>query len=176
VVRRDASALASLYDRHADWMLGRAYRILGNRRDAEDLVHDVFLEVWHRSASHERDRGSVRAWLSVKTRTRAIDRLRTRGALERLGVRRSIAEPALVESAIDTDPFCCVDRRIALAALAKLPDSQRTVIELCYLEGLPTSEIARRCDLPLGTGKSRLSRGLATLRSHLDQPETEDGT
>lgn len=167
----DRRALADLYDRHAPWMLGQAHHILGNRRDAEDLVHDVFLEVWRKAASYQPERAGVRTWLRVKLRSRAVDRIRSRELARRHGVRRLLEDDDPVDPDSASDLLRCVDRGRALEALASLPESQRRVIEMSYLEGVAAGEIARRCGLPLGTVKSRMSRGLALLRERLALPE-----
>jgi RNA polymerase sigma-70 factor (ECF subfamily) len=174
VVSGSVEALAALYDRHAASMLGVAARVLGDRRDAEDLLHDVFLEVWSRSASYEPKRASVRAWLLVKVRSRAIDRLRSLGVARRHGLGADGYDASEVE---DVDAALgvlrSVDRSRALAVLASLPETHRSVVQMMYLDGYTCSEIARRASLPLGTVKSRLARGLALLRERL--PECEGG-
>ncbi len=170
----DASALGALYDRHASWMLAHAYSVLGNRRDAEDLIHDVFLEVWRKAESYEPSRAGVRTWLRVKLRSRALDRVRKRDAARRHGIRplRDDDEVGDPDSAMDV--LRHADRSLALEALATLPEGQRMVIELNYLQGIACNEIASRCGLPLGTVKSRLSRGMAVLRNRLIDGDPSD--
>jgi RNA polymerase sigma-70 factor (ECF subfamily) len=148
-------------------MLSLASRILRDRREAEDLVHDVFVEAWRKASSFSGDRGSVRAWLLVRTRSRAIDRLRNlevahRHARNERAVASDTPQPA------EQDPSLTPDQRRARAALAGLPEAQRQVLELAYFEGLSCSEIARRCGAPLGTVKSRLSAGMRELRRLFD--------
>ena len=163
----DRYALADLYDRHAPAMLGVAARILRDRRDAEDLVHDVFVEAWRKAASFSAERGSVRTWLLVRTRSRAIDRLRNLEVAHRHArTERAVASDA--PQAAEQDPSMTPDQRRARVALAGLPDAQRQVLELAYFEGLSCSEIARRCGAPLGTVKSRLSAGMRELRRLFD--------
>jgi RNA polymerase sigma-70 factor (ECF subfamily) len=159
----DRYALADLYDRHAPAMLGVAARILRDKRDAEDLVHDVFVEAWRKAASFSAERGSVRAWLLVRTRSRAIDRLRNLDVARR-HVRNEQAVPVDAAPALADDPSATPDQARARAALAELPETQRVVLELAYYEGLTCSEIATRCGTPLGTVKSRLSAGMRELR------------
>ena len=162
----DREALGALYDRHAPAMLGLASRILRDLRESEDLVHDVFVEAWRKASSFAVDRGSVRAWLLVRTRSRAIDRLRNLEVATRhaRSERAAASDAPAAAPAPSMDPSATPDQRRARSALAALPDAQREVLELAYFEGLSCSEIARRCGAPLGTVKSRLSAGMRELR------------
>lgn len=166
VARGDRAALAHLYDRFSPILLAVATRILGERREAEDLLHDVFLEVWRQAADYDSTRGSVRAWMLIRLRSRALDRRKSAGATrvvsleaetERTGEER--------EASSAEDPALAPDRTAIRRALAALPDEQRIVLELGYFEGLSSSEIAARIDAPIGTVKSRVAAGLAKLRS-----------
>jgi len=164
-------ALAALYDRHAAAMLGLAQRVLGDRRDAEDLVHDVFLEAWHRADRYDAARGPVRGWLLVMVRSRALDRLRSL-ELARRHARQCERDALAADAGVaEFDGARDVARSRALAAISTLPDAQRRIVKMSSLEGLSCPEIARRCGLPLGTVKSRLARGLAALRAQLGDRE-----
>jgi len=161
----DRSALATLYDRYSALLLAVATRILGERREAEDLVHDVLLEVWRQCADYDGSRGSVRAWMLVRLRSRALDRKKSVGATrviavdpEKLNEQREV---------LNEDPAFAPDRTAIRRALAALPEDQRTVLELGYFEGLSSSEIAARIDAPIGTVKSRVAAALAKLRAGL---------
>lgn len=161
----DRDALAQLYDKHAASMLATAFRILRNQRDAEDLVHDVFLEAWRRAESFDESRGSVRAWLLLRTRSRAIDRLRTlTRAREHLMVSDELVEQS---PAVDGDPVDEYERARARRAVERLSDVQRQVVELCYFKGMTCQEVSDDCGIPIGTVKSRLSAALARLRAEL---------
>ena len=158
----DEAALAALYDRHAAAMLGVTLRILKTRQDAEDLVHDVFVEAWQRAGDFDASRGSVRSWLLVRTRSRAVDRLRSLEAAHRRGLLmrdEQGPEGASVEPLWDG-----LDRQRAKRALDALPEVQRSLVELAYFEGLSCSEMAEKCGIPIGTVKSRLSAGMSKLR------------
>lgn len=159
----DNAALAELYDRHAATLMGIAYRILQNRRDAEDLLHDVFLEAWHKATSYDSTRGTVRNWLIMRVRSRAIDRLRSLVSARKKAILQTNSEFAQIESVENVSRSPDHDR--ARRALAHLSDAQRTVIELLYFEGLSCQEIASRCEIPIGTVKSRLSAALNLLRN-----------
>ena len=144
-------------------MLGLALRLLRDRGEAEDLVHDVFVEAWRKAASFSAERGSVRAWLLMRLRSRAIDRLRSAAVARRHAEDEGAAAPGSPAGCC-TDPSRSVDHRRARQALAGLSENQRIVLQLAYLEGLSCAEIARRCGTPLGTVKSRLAAGLRDLR------------
>lgn len=159
----DREALGVLYDRFGAMLLTAATRALGSDREAEDLVHDVFLEAWHRARHYDPGRGSVRAWLTTRLRSRAIDRLRSRRAR---GVQTSEGHLEHVPSA-DPDPQTRADARHVRDAVSTLSDAQRTVLELAYYQGLTMSEIATRLNVPVGTIKSRLFVAVGKLREAL---------
>lgn len=162
----DRQALAALYDRYASLLLALGQRILKNRREAEDLLHDVFLEVWRQARDYDPDRGSVRSWLLMRLRSRALDRLKSAGYARVVSLDGSPPrdEPISLEADPALGPDCALVRR----ALAELPTDQRTVLELSYFEGLSLSEIAEKLGVPIGTIKSRLARALGRLREELD--------
>ncbi|HET6279656.1 MAG TPA: sigma-70 family RNA polymerase sigma factor [Polyangia bacterium] len=163
----DRQALAALYDQHAGSLLAVATRILGDANQAEDLVHDVFLEAWHRAAEYDPSRGSLRAWLIVKTRSRALDgRIRRQRFLK--AVARSATDAAVEQSAsAHADSAAAMDNARVRGLSAKLPPELVAVLELAYFEGLSCSEIARSIGVPIGTVKSRLARALNCLRAAL---------
>jgi RNA polymerase sigma-70 factor (ECF subfamily) len=149
----DQSALAALYDRHAPIMLGVATALLSDRAEAEDVLHDVFVEAWKRAADFDAARGTVRAWLLVRVRSRCLDRLKAprharRADLDDAGLDRQAA-PA-------TDPLLRYTRASVRSALETLSPDHRVVIELAYFHGLSTGDIAARLQVPAGTVKSRL--------------------
>src|SRR5262245_28852664 len=123
----DEAALAELYDRHASAMLGVALRVLGSRSDAEDLVHDVFVEAWQKAADFDAKRGSVRSWLLMRVRSRGIDRLRSLQAARRRGLLAGADEEA-GRSAAAPAVWDTPDRERARLALAALSEPQRTLV------------------------------------------------
>ena len=158
----DRAALGSLYDRYAPILVALGERMLRVRREAEDLAHDVFLEAWRQAADYDPQRGSVRAWLTMRTRSRALDRLRS-------GWARAVHTAEPIEIAVDPAPDheSRSDHGTLRRALGALPLQQREVLELGYFEGLSSSEIAERLEIPLGTVKSRVAGALARLRAEL---------
>jgi RNA polymerase sigma-70 factor (ECF subfamily) len=166
----DREALGALYDRFAPSMLAVAQRILGGRRDAEDVVQDVFLEAWHRARYYDRERGTVRTWLMLRLRSRALDRLRS----TRRTAGTSLDDAgALQQPNAQDDVASAPDGQVLHKALAELPDEQRAVLELGYFSGYTCAEIAARLELPIGTVKSRMSRAVAHLRTQLQPGEEE---
>jgi RNA polymerase sigma-70 factor (ECF subfamily) len=182
------AALAELYDRHVDAVHAAAFRLLGDRQAAEDVVQEVFLTLWNRADRFDPALGSLPAWLLTIARNRAVDRLRAAGrrprlvsippaagedepdaaALERLAAERGILGWA---GSADADPEAALELAETGAALrrtlAALPETERTAILLAYHDGLTQSEIAARLGWPLGTVKTRTRRALARLRDAL---------
>ncbi len=156
----DRAALASLYERHASLLLGLAIRIVRDRREAEDLLHDVFLEAWRSAKDFDPKRGRVRTWLAIRMRSRALDLQKSARVSRNAG---DSGLDLLVDTGETNNPDCARVR----AALASLGDDQRKVLELAYFEGLSCTEIAERISIPVGTVKSRIAAGLERLRSGL---------
>ncbi len=165
----DRDCLAALYDRYAATLLAIGRRILGDRREAEDLLHDVFIEVWRQAGDYDEGRGSVRAWLLMRMRSRALDRRKAAVFSRRadLPAPDSIAA-ALGDAHGGEDPALGPDRQAVRRALAQLPAEQRQVLELGYFEGLSSSEIAERVSAPIGTVKSRVAAALIKLRAAVE--------
>lgn len=162
----EASALSTLYDRYAALMASVAQRILGDRELAEDLVHDVFMEAWRAAADYDPARGTVRTWLMVRLRSRALDRKRS------AAFRREVATDRMPTTTDEGDTARALaeapDAQVVRDALATLPEEQRAVLELAYFEGLTSSEIADRMGSPIGTVKSRTAAAMAKLRAALE--------
>ncbi len=165
---RDAEALALLYDRHSARLLGLAQRILGDTGEAEEVLQEVFLHVWKAASSFDSSRGTVLAWLLVATRSRSIDRLRTRRPALRVGL-RSLEEVGESPSPEDLEANSAERQWSSLCrdAIAELPADQRRALELAYFEGLTHQEIAERTATPLGTVKTRVRLGLMKLRERI---------
>jgi len=157
----DQGALGEVYDRYAGLVNGLALRILRNTAEAEDVVQDVFVQVWREAERFDVGRGSPQGWICMMARSRAVDRLRRRTA------RREEHEPdsdRREARAVPFEPVLAVSMRTALDTLS---DEQRQVLELAYFEGLTQSEIAARLAAPLGTVKTRMRSGLLRLREFL---------
>jgi RNA polymerase sigma-70 factor, ECF subfamily len=165
----DESALASLYDRHAPLVLGLAYRILGSRDDAEEIVQETFTLVWRNAASYEPSRASVTTWLALLARSRAIDRLRSRRVVERTSTSMgSLGGEADHTSSEGFSSVLTEERRQRVEReLAELPVDQRQVLEMAFFAGLTQTEIAAATGIPLGTVKTRTLLAMKKLRAAL---------
>ena len=165
---RDAEALALLYDRHAGRLMGLAHRILGDTGEAEEILQEVFLHAWKAAATFDPSRGPVLAWLLVATRSRSIDRLRSRRTGRSAGARslEEAPEPASRED-VEADAAGREWEAQCRAVIAELPEDQRRALELAYFDGLTHQEIAARTATPLGTVKTRVRLGLMKLRERL---------
>ena len=159
----DKAALGALYDRHCRILLALGCRILGDRAVAEDVMHDVFLEAWHQAAGFDPARGSVRAWLVTRMRSRALDRRAASRRQARLAADVGRAE----EAARGRDGALHGDGERVRSRVADLPAELGAVVELAYFEGLSSTEIAARLSIPTGTVKSRMARALAALKHEL---------
>ena len=166
----DEGALAALYDRYAGVLYGLLIRILKDTHAAEEVLQDLFLQLWRTASRYDASRGSMTAWLMVIARNRAISRLRR-------GNRHAVADDPdgfLLESAADPVNLEDEAARRQMAgrlrdAMASLPGEQREALELAYFEGMTQTEIAERTGAPLGTVKSRVRAAMQTLRQHFDE-------
>jgi RNA polymerase sigma-70 factor (ECF subfamily) len=166
IAARDEAALAQLYDRYRTILFGLLMRILNNREEAEDVLQEVFLQVWRKAADFDESRGRPFTWLVTLARSRGIDRLRTLASRERVAEAgaREVSEEI---SDAANDAFKSEQRGLVSNALAKLPDEQKRPIMLAYFDGLTQSEIAMRTGAPLGTVKTRMRTGMIRLRELL---------
>jgi RNA polymerase sigma-70 factor (ECF subfamily) len=167
IAKGDVDAIGELYDRHVTVLFPIALRIVRDRAEAEDVIHDAFVTVNERAGLYVADRGTVIAWLVTLVRNLSIDRTRRR---DRRGVlaREVIAhEPPTPVASPETLTSDAVERDQIRRALARLPEAQRQTLEVAFFEGLSYPEIAAREGVPLGTIKSRAARALAALREAL---------
>jgi RNA polymerase sigma-70 factor (ECF subfamily) len=166
IARGDEQALACLYDRYRVILFGLLVRILNSREEAEDVLQEVFLQVWRRAADFNELRGKPFTWLVTLSRSRGIDRLRSLGARERAAI-ASASNPEEAVSDAAEDAYKSEQRGIVARALKQLPDDQKVALVLAYFEGLTQSEIAMRLGAPLGTVKTRMRSGMIKLRELL---------
>ena len=166
IAARDEAALAQLYDRYRVILFGLLMRILGNREEAEDVLQEVFLQVWRKAEDFDETRGRPFTWLVTLGRSRGIDRLRTLASRERVAEAGAREVQEEVSDAA-TDAFRSEQRGLVNDALAQLPDEQKSPLMLAYFDGLTQSEIATRLGAPLGTVKTRMRTGLIRLRELL---------
>jgi RNA polymerase sigma-70 factor (ECF subfamily) len=166
---RDPVQFNAAYRRLAPIALTSAKRVLRDEAAAEDVVQDVFMQLWLKPSRFDPARGSLNSYVSMMARSRALDRWRTRGAREAAVDRATQQERALVAPAESAaDPVIRRERSLALLhALDELPSDQREALLLAYGRGLTSQEIARVKRVPLGTAKSRVRLGLRKARATL---------
>jgi RNA polymerase sigma-70 factor (ECF subfamily) len=158
----DQSAMAALYDRYSSIVYAVALRVLQDTGAAEDVLQDIFMQLWRNPGAFDASRGNMAAWLAVITRHRAIDALRRRRPQDDIEDVILSVEPDLASEA---------DRSRAMekvrGALQAMPSPQRSALEMAYFEGLTHTEIADKTGEPLGTIKTRIRTGLLSLRKVL---------
>src|SRR4051794_4396995 len=168
VARNDPRALECLYERHSGAAFSLAYRMVGTRGVAEDVVQEAFLNLWRSGARYERSRGSVRTWVLGIVHHRAIDALRRHTVHDK---RRSsdegIEERFEAKERTDVEAARRDEARTVREAMTALPAEQSQVIELAYFGGFSQSEIAELLGTPLGTIKGRMRLGLEKMRNAL---------
>jgi len=168
IARGDEQSFASLYDRYSPILLGFLLRILNNRAEAEDVLQEVFLQVWQRASDFDDTRGRPFTWLVTLARSRAIDRLRSLGSRGRVAQEAASRDVAPTIRNASDDAIQSEHSEIVRRALADIPEDQRRALVLAYFEGLTQSEIAARLGEPLGTIKTRARSGLSKLRHILE--------
>ncbi len=163
----ELDALEALYDRYKSFAFALAYKIVGGRETAEEVVQDAFMSVWKQAQTYEPGVGRVRPWLLSIVRNRAIDSLRrVRGKQT-----ASLDEAWMVPSDDDIfrDVYGGLQRDQILKALDALPNEQRQAIEMAYFQGRSFTEMAEDTNTPAGTWKSRVRLAVGKLRQLLDE-------
>jgi RNA polymerase sigma-70 factor, ECF subfamily len=155
----DESAMATLYDRYSSIVYSVGLRVLGDTGAAEDVLQEVFTQLWRNPGVFDASRGNLGAWLAVIARNRAIDTLRKR---------RPETDIADIVVSVEPDMAGEAERARAMekvrGALGTMPTAQRSALEMAYFEGLTHTEIAAKTGEPLGTVKTRIRAGLMALR------------
>src|SRR5262245_16825038 len=155
----DQSAMADLYDRYSGVVYGVALRVLADATSAEDVVQEVFLQLWRNPQAFDANRGRLGPWLAVIARNRAIDHLRRRPSEE-------VIDELPISTGIDLEGEAA--QKLAVdkvrGVLSQLPQDQRKALEMAFFEGMTHTEIAGKTGEPLGTVKTRIRTGLLALR------------
>lgn len=172
IATRDREAFSEFYDRFSALVFTMAMRMLKVRSDAEDLLQEVFVQVWRQAENYREEGGSPEAWIVNIARSRAIDKLR---AIRRMEKRFVLTDdPAGSETADNVESTAAeFETKLTMnTALANLPDAHRKVLDLAYFDGLSQSEIAARLSEPLGTVKTRMRSAIQRLREMLGKRES----
>ena len=165
IAQKDQSALSALYDRYHKILFAFTFRILHFHEETEEVVADVFVQVWRTAQTYDPQKAKVDTWLFMLTRSRALDRLRYR---TRRGKEQEIAKdmptttPSLEQELLVQDRINRIKQ-----ALAQLPAEQRQVLEMSYFDGLSHLEMALKINVPLGTIKTRIRLGIIKLKQIL---------
>ncbi|MFI5317412.1 MAG: sigma-70 family RNA polymerase sigma factor [Myxococcota bacterium] len=177
VARREASALDALYLRHGSLVFALCLRILRNHAEAEEVLQEVFWELWRSSSRYAAERGSARVYLVQLARSRSLDRVRLRRRREALLV--DAGGPSVIAAELGGDgrvlnalaaAVAGEEHRQVRAALCELSESERRAVTLSFFDGLSHAEIAEQLGEPLGTVKTRIRRALLRLRNVLVAP------
>ena len=168
VAAGDKEALRQLYDRHSAMLFALSLKILTDRTEAEDVLQEAFVQVWKTAGSFDEGRGKPLGWLIMLTRSRAIDRLRSRKTRSRItdSMANDASRGAEPKTPSD-DAQASEAQRAVREALKVLPSDQRIPIEMAYFGGLTQFEIAQQLGQPLGTVKTRMRNGMIRLREQL---------
>ena len=166
----DRRSFEALYDRFSRVLFSIAYRVLNNQEGAEDVLQDVFVQIWEKAALYDPSRGKPMTWAITLTRNKAIDRLRSTQRRSRLQD-DLLHESQTAEQFDDKSSFDAVSSvetgELVRAAIAKLSKDQREAIEFAFFSSLTQTEISERLNEPLGTVKARIRRGMMKLRELL---------
>jgi RNA polymerase sigma-70 factor (ECF subfamily) len=169
VGRGDRAALADVYSATSAKLMGVCPRILGERSEAEDVLQETYIAVWRRAGTYDPAKAGAISWLVAVARNKALDRIRAgkvRRASAPLDAAGEIADPARSAlSVVETED----ENRALMNCLEELEGDQRASIRAAFLDGLTYEELARRRDVPLGTMKSWIRRGLMKLRGCLER-------
>ena len=168
----NSDAFAVLYDRHGRSAYSLAYRMMGERQAAEDLVQDVFLRLWRSTSSYRADRGSVRTWILTIVHNRGVDQLRSLSSRRRTQDKVEASAETSQPSEAFTETWRNSQKDEVREALKTLPPEQLKILEMAYFSGYTHVEIAQMMDLPLGTVKGRMRLGLKKIKDYFDAKGT----
>ena len=167
LVESDPEAFATLYDRHSRAAYALAYKLMGERMAAEDLVQEVFLKIWRAARSYRSERGSVRTWILSIVRNRSIDQLRSHASRRRTQDKLEASAPRSQPSEAFAETWRNSRRDQVREALEALPPEQSKILDLAYFSDCTHVETAGLLNIPLGTVKGRMRLGIEKMRGLL---------
>lgn len=167
IADRDEAAFARLYDMLSSRVFGLIVRVLVNRAHSEEVLQEVFLEVWQSAASFAPNKGQGRTWIMTIAHRRAVDRVRSTQSSTERDEKAGFRELHTPQEGVDEQVELRIESRRVARALGALPDPQREALTLAYFGGYSQSEIAALTGSPLGTIKTRMRDGLSRLRHEM---------
>jgi RNA polymerase sigma-70 factor (ECF subfamily) len=169
IAAQDREALAEFYDQTAAVLFSTAVRILGDAHDAEEVVQDVFVQIWNKAATFDATLGAPFHWALGITRNRSIDRLRSRQRRTRVLEEMTDKTASQPVASLPQNPFALSEEELTgvRSAVKNLPSDQRQAIEMAFFGGMTHAEIAAALGEPLGTVKARIRRGMLKLRESM---------
>lgn len=174
IQQRDQSALSELYDRYSPLLYTLVLKVVKRTNEAEDLLQEIFLQVWNKASTFASEKGSAYTWIVTIAKRKAIDRLRSKELINRGSSLDADDEVlAIPDAAYAANPLAATMNSeydaMVRDGLARLSSEQRTIIELSYYDGYTQDQISKQLDVPLGTVKTRMRQGLMKLRDFLEQ-------
>ena len=168
VAERVEGAFAALYDMLSSRVFGLILRVLVDRAQSEEVLQEVFLEVWQSAGAFAPNRGQGRSWVLTIAHRRAVDRVRSAQAAGERDIRAGLRELHTPTAAVEEQVELRIESRRVARALRALPEAQREALTLAYFGGYSQSEIAALSGTPLGTVKTRMRDGLSRLRAEME--------
>lgn len=174
IQQRDQSALSELYDRYSPLLYTLVLKVVKRTNEAEDLLQEIFLQVWNKASTFASEKGSAYTWIVTIAKRKAIDRLRSKELINRGSSLDADDEVlAIPDAAYAANPLAATMNSeydaMVRDGLARLSSEQRTIIELSYYDGYTQDQISKQLNVPLGTVKTRMRQGLMKLRDFLEQ-------
>lgn len=173
---KDEAAVADLYQRYSGPLYSLAYQVTRADRYAQEVVQEVFMAVWRDASRFDPTRGAVSSWLFALTRHKAIDLVRKEANVWKRHAPETELERREADDDVDEEAWANIRREKVLDALSKLPEAQRTCVELAFFSGLTHVEVAEQLGIPLGTAKTRIRTGLLRLRDLLGDSLSDQST
>jgi RNA polymerase sigma-70 factor, ECF subfamily len=171
IVLRNEKSLEELYDRYSRIIFSLALRIVKKKEDAEEILQNVFLQIWDKAHTFDYQKGNVYSWIITLTRNKAIDKLRSKSyktESQNVTIKEDLLTftNASYNSTIDA---VTMNERISIVknAISQIPEEQKSIIELAYFEGYTQAEISETLNIPLGTVKTRMRQAMIKLRTIL---------
>jgi RNA polymerase sigma-70 factor, ECF subfamily len=165
----DAEAFAVLYERHGRMAYSLAYRMMGEKQEAEDVVQEAFIKVWRSAGGYRVGRASVRTWILSIVRNSGLDHIRSRASRGRMRDKVEASAPTSEPSDAFAEAWRNTQQEQVREALNALPREQLKILEMAYFSGYTHAEIAEHLELPLGTVKGRMRLGLQKLRGYYQE-------